>query len=46
MDAHLPILRAIEQGDCEDARYQARLHVSYSVKDYEEYMVKSKAGKQ
>lgn len=46
MDAHFPILRAIEKGDCEDARHQARLHVSYSVKDYEEYMVKSKAGKQ
>jgi GntR family transcriptional repressor for pyruvate dehydrogenase complex len=44
MDAHLPIIRAIEQGDVEGARHQARLHVSFSVTDYEEYMDKSKRG--
>lgn len=46
MDAHLPIFRAIEQGNVEDARKHARLHVSYSVKDYEEYMEKTKREKQ
>ncbi len=45
MDAHLPILRAIESKDVEAARYHARLHVSFSIKDYEKYMQKSKGEK-
>lgn len=41
IDAHRPILRAIEQQDVDAARYQARMHVSFGVQDYEEYVQRS-----
>jgi len=38
MDAHRPILDAVRRGDAEDARNLMRLHVSYSMQDYENFM--------
>lgn len=38
MQPHIPILEAIERRDSEAARHHARLHVSYSVQDYEDYI--------
>jgi DNA-binding FadR family transcriptional regulator len=38
MEPHYKIVRAIEKKDAEDARSQARMHVSYSVQDYEAYI--------
>lgn len=38
MDAHKPILKAIENRDPEEARKMARLHVAYSKEDYENYI--------
>jgi len=35
---HIPILEAIKLGDAESARHHARMHVSYSVQDYEKYI--------
>jgi DNA-binding FadR family transcriptional regulator len=46
MQPHIPILEAIEVGDAEAARYHARMHVSYSVQDYQEYIHKTIGGKQ
>lgn len=46
MQPHIPILKAIEVGDAEAARYHARMHVSYSVQDYKEYIHKTTGGKQ
>ena len=40
MDAHLPILKAIQLGDAKTARFHARQHVSYSRQDYETYISK------
>lgn len=41
MQPHIPILEAIKLGDAESARYHARMHVSYSVQDYENYINKT-----
>ena len=45
MQPHVVILDAIRAGDAEAARYHARMHVSYSVQDYERYVHKSIGGK-
>ena len=46
MQAHIPILKAIRLKDAEAARHHARMHVSYSVQDYEKYINKTIGGKQ
>ncbi len=38
IDAHLPILDAIKRGNPADARSLIRLHVSYSMQDYENFV--------
>lgn len=38
MEAHQPILEAIRRGDAEDARKLMRLHLSFSMQDYEDYV--------
>lgn len=45
MEAHRPILAAIEQGDSEAAWRLARLHVSYSMQDYEEFVRNQASGR-
>jgi len=45
MQPHVAILEAIKLRDAEKARYHARLHVSYSVQDYEEYINKTMGGR-
>lgn len=46
MQPHVPILEAIKLRDAEAARYHARMHVSYSVQDYEKYIHITIGGKQ
>jgi GntR family transcriptional regulator, transcriptional repressor for pyruvate dehydrogenase complex len=46
MQPHIPILEAIKLGDAKSARHHARMHVSYSVQDYEKYINKTIGGKQ
>lgn len=41
MAAHRPILAAIARRDPESARHLARLHVSFSMKDYEDFVAKN-----
>jgi DNA-binding FadR family transcriptional regulator len=41
MDPHRPILEAIIRQDAEEARMLSRLHINYSVRDYEEYVKKN-----
>lgn len=38
LQAHRPILNAIKRGKAEDARNLLRLHVSFSMQDYEEFV--------
>lgn len=38
LQAHRPILDAIKRGNAEDARNHLRLHVSFSMQDYEEFV--------
>lgn len=45
MQPHIPILKAIKEQDAEAARYHARMHVSYSVQDYERYIHTTIGGK-
>lgn len=42
IDAHLPILEAIRRRNSDDARSLIRLHVSYSMQDYENFVQKMK----
>ncbi len=42
IDAHLPILDAIKRGNSADARSLIRLHVSYSMQDYEDFVQQMK----
>ena len=44
MQPHIPILKAIKDKNAEAARYHARMHVSYSVQDYERYIQKNIGG--
>jgi GntR family transcriptional regulator, transcriptional repressor for pyruvate dehydrogenase complex len=46
MRPHVPILEAIKLGDAEAARHHARMHVSYSVQDYEKYIHRTFTGRQ
>jgi len=41
--AHRPILEAVRRGDAEDARSLARLHISYSRRDYENFIRKNRS---
>lgn len=43
MAAHCPILEAIARRDAEGARHLARLHVSFSMKDYKDFVAKNSA---
>lgn len=38
LQAHRPILEAIKRGDAEDARRLVRLHISYSKRDFENFI--------
>lgn len=40
LNAHKPILDAITRGNAEDARSLMRLHISFSMQDYEEFVHK------
>ena len=42
LEAHRPILEAVKRGDAEDARSLVRLHISYSRRDYENFIEKTK----
>lgn len=44
MQPHIPILEAIERRDSKAARHHARMHVSYSVQDYEDYIAGTSRG--
>lgn len=42
LDAHRPILEAIRRGNADDARNLVRLHISYSMQDYENFIQQQK----
>ncbi|HKJ64535.1 MAG TPA: FadR/GntR family transcriptional regulator [Desulfopila sp.] len=44
MEPHRSILKAIEERDSDAARYHARVHVTYSFRDYEEYILQTGEG--
>lgn len=43
MEAHRPILEAIKEGNNEEASKRMRLHVSYGMQDYENFMTTSRS---